>query len=157
MTHSLPINYHLSNQTSCPIHSYAGLIVCMNVSTHTVLLERVESKDFHLINSSPITDCLQPYLRNVASLAIFYHYFHANYSILLTAFLPSCGLTAQGFLLPLTPILSNSNARVNQYSQSRMPLSGKFWNSLPASVFPISYELTLLKRKFSGHLSLSFA
>ncbi|MPC53713.1 hypothetical protein E2C01_047611 [Portunus trituberculatus] len=42
-------------------------------STHTVLLERVESKAFCLINSPPLTDCLQPlsHCRNIASLFIF--------------------------------------------------------------------------------------
>ena len=46
---------------------YRGLIrLCMEYashvwggSTHTAFLNRVESKAFHLINSSPLTDCLQ--------------------------------------------------------------------------------------------------
>ena len=51
-------------------------------STHTALLNRVESKAFRLINSSSLTDCLQPlsHRPDVASLAIFYRYFHANCS-----------------------------------------------------------------------------
>ena len=51
-------------------------------STHTALLNRVESKAFRLNNSSPLTDCLQPlsHRLNVVSLAIFYCYFHANRS-----------------------------------------------------------------------------
>merc|ERR1712035_254448 len=59
----------------CASHVWGG-------STHTVLLDRVESKAFRLINSPPLTDCLQPLLfrRNVASLSIFYRYFHANCS-----------------------------------------------------------------------------
>ena len=46
------------------------------------LLNRVESKAFRLINSSPLTDCLQPlsHCLNVASLALFYRYFHGNCS-----------------------------------------------------------------------------
>ncbi|MPC16970.1 hypothetical protein E2C01_009814 [Portunus trituberculatus] len=48
------------------------------------------------------------------------------------------------------------NGRVNQYSQSFIPFSGKLWNSLPVSVFPTSYDLTSFKRKVSRHLSLSF-
>ena len=48
-----------------------------------------------------------------------------------------------------------SNARVNQYSQSFIPFSGKLWNSLPASVFPPAYDLNCFKREVSRHLSHS--
>ncbi|MPC26124.1 hypothetical protein E2C01_019255 [Portunus trituberculatus] len=41
-------------------------------------------------------------------------------------------------------------------SQSLIPFSGKLCNSLPASVFPASYDLTSFKREVSRHLSLSF-
>ena len=51
-----------------------------------------------------------------------------------------------------------SSARVHQYSQSFIPFSSKFVNSLPSSVFPTSYDLTILifKREVSRHLSLTF-
>ena len=79
-------------------------------STNTALLNRVESKAFHLINSPPLTDCLD-YLRhrhNVASLSIFYRYFHADCSSELANCMPppSRGLAAQDFLFLLFPILS---------------------------------------------------
>ena len=81
-------------------------------STHTALLNKVESKAFRLINSPPLTDCLQSLnvRRNVASLSIFYRYFHGYCSSELANCMPppSCGLAAQDYLLSLTPILSNS-------------------------------------------------
>ena len=94
------------------------------------LLDRVESKAFRLINSSSLTDCLQPlyHLRNVASLAIFYFYCysHANCSSDLTncmSPLPwSRCTTLFSFFLPHSFLLL-SNARVKQYSQSIIPLS----------------------------------
>ncbi|MPC19825.1 hypothetical protein E2C01_012755 [Portunus trituberculatus] len=61
----------------------------------------MESKAEHLIKS-PLTDYLQPlsHPRNGAS---------SDLLILLTACLSaSCGLAAQDFLLPFTPILSTS-------------------------------------------------
>ncbi|MPC18746.1 hypothetical protein E2C01_011640 [Portunus trituberculatus] len=68
--------------------------------------------------------------------------------ILLTACLPSsCGLAAQGFFSSSHPYsVQPSNTRVNQYSQSFIPFTGKLWNSLPAFVFPSSYDLTSCKR-----------
>merc|ERR1712035_176745 len=81
-------------------------------STHTSLLNRVESKAFRLINSPPLTDCLQSLKirRSVASLSIFYRFFMVTALLnLLTACLPpSGGLAAPDFLLTLTPFLSNS-------------------------------------------------
>ena len=128
---------------------YRGLIrPCMEYashvwggSTHTALLDRVESKAFRLINSSPLTDCLQPlsHHRNVASLAIFYCYFHANCSSGLDScmptLLPLARCTRFSFSHPYSVHLSN--ARVTQYSQSFITLSGKLWNSLPGSLFAI--------------------
>ena len=128
-------------------------------STHTALLDRVESKAFRLIDSSPLTDCLQPLSlrRNVASLAIFYRYFHANCSSDLANCMPPllprprC-TRLSSFSHPYSVHLSN--ARVNQYSKSFIPFTGKLWNSLPASVFPPSYDLDSFKRRVSRHLSL---
>ena len=79
--------------------------------------------------------------------------------ILLTACFPCArGLAAQDLLLPLTLILSTlSHARVSQYSQSFIPISGKLWNSLPASVFPPARDLNYFReREVSRHLSHSF-
>ena len=79
-------------------------------STHTALLNRVESIAFHLINSPPLSDCLDSlsHRHNVASLFIFCRYFYANCSSELANCMPppSRGLSAQGFLLLLIPILS---------------------------------------------------
>ena len=144
---------------------YRGLIrPCMEYashiwggSTHTALLNRVESKAFRLINSPPLTNCLQSlkHRRNVASLAIFYKLYYSRSSLELAACLPP----------PLprprcTRLSSHShpysvhltNARVNQYLHSFIPFTGKLWNSLPFSIFPLSYNLTSFKSKVSRHL-----
>ncbi|MPC31874.1 hypothetical protein E2C01_025174 [Portunus trituberculatus] len=114
----------------------------------------MESKAFCL-NSPPLTDCLQPLSHLLSFITIFRLTALLN---LLTACLPSsCGLAAKGFLLPLIPILSQlSNARVNQYSQSFILFTGELWNSLPASVFPSSYDLNPFKREVSRHLLPTF-
>ena len=82
---------------------YRGLLnPCMHVwggSTHTALLNSMESKAFHLINSSPLTDCLQPLL--IATMLPVLLSFTTIFMltallILLTACLPcSRGLAAQ--------------------------------------------------------------
>ncbi|MPC20807.1 hypothetical protein E2C01_013767 [Portunus trituberculatus] len=121
------------------------------VSTHTTLLDRVESKAFRLINSPPLSDCFQSFshYQNVASLSIFYRYFHANCSIYLVNCKSPLLLRPRCTRFPSSSnpyIVQPSNTRVNHYSQSFIPFTGKLWNSLPASVFPYSYDLTSFKR-----------
>merc|ERR1712035_111623 len=140
---------------------YKGLVrPCMEYAshvwggfTHTVLLDRVESKAFRLINSPPLTDCLQPLLfrRNVASLSIFYRYFHANCSSELANCMPPPLMRPRctrlsTFSHPNT--VQTPYARVDQYLHSFIPFTGKLWNTLPSSVFPPFYNLGTFKRSF---------
>ena len=138
---------------------YVVCFICLGrLHSYSSLLNRVESKAFCLINSSPLTDCLQPlsHRRNVASLALFYRYFHVNCSSDLAKCVPPL------FPRPRCTRLASSshpysvhlsNARVNLYSQSFFPFFGKLWNSLPASIFPPAYDLNCFKREVSRHLS----
>ena len=74
--------------------------------------------------------------------------------ILLTACLPSsCGLAAQGFLLPLIPILSNSLMQelTSTLNHSSLSLVNSVTSSLRL-VFPNSYNLSSFKREASRHL-----
>ncbi len=89
---------------------YASLV--WGGSTHTALLERVESKALRLISSPSSTDNLLPLKsrRQVASLSILYRYFHSDCSSELANYmpLPSRGLAAPAFPLKLIPLLSKS-------------------------------------------------
>ena len=97
-------------------------------STHT--LNKVESKAIRLTDFPPLIDCLQSHTlrHNVASLAIFYRYFHANCSSELANYMPSP--------LPwprLTRFFTRSHpyfvhlpyATVNYYLHSCFPSTGK--------------------------------
>lgn len=63
------------------------------------------------------------------------------------------GLTVQDFLLFLTPILSTSLMQkftsILSLSALSLAFSGKSYNSLPASVFSLSYFMNSLKREVS--------
>ena len=66
----------LSLQAACSVQEpypsmYGVWFSCLGGSTHTALLNRVESKTFCLINCPPLTDCLDSLSqrRNVASLS----------------------------------------------------------------------------------------
>jgi len=144
---------------------YVGLIrPCMEYCSHiwggspfTALLDRVESKAFRLINDPNLTTSLDPLSlrRNVASLSLFYRYFFGRCSVELADCVP----------LPLarprvTRQASSShnycvevvNARINRYNDCFFPSTSKLWNSLPASVFPNSYNIFSFKRNVCRHL-----
>ena len=99
-------------------------------STHTALLNRVETKAFCLNNSSPLTDCLNSlsHRHSVASLFIFYRYFHAHCSSELANSMPSplpwprctrLSTSSHPYSVHL------SNVRVNQYLYSFIPYTDK--------------------------------
>ena len=113
------------------------------------LLDRVKSKSFRRIISSLSTVCNFSFSAGMLRLLLSCNAIFVLTALLifLTAFLPS-------FLRPrfttLPPSSSHlfsvqfSHARVNQYSQSFIPFFSELWNSLPASLFATSYDLSLL-------------
>ena len=118
--------WHCKGALSAPCMAYTSHV--WGVSTHTELLNKVESKVFLLIDSPPLTDCLQHLTihRIVASLAIFYRYFHAN---CMPSPLPRPHLTR--FSTDSHPYsVHPPSARINQYLHSFFPFTSKFWNSL---------------------------
>ncbi len=137
-----------------PCMAYASHI--WRGSTHTALLNRVESKAFRLINSYPLTDCILPLnlRREVASLSIFYRYFHAYCSSEVANCMPP--------LLPrprCTRLSSQAHpftvqipyVRVDQHLYSFITVTGKLWNSLSLFVFPPTFDLNSFKSGLSRH------
>ena len=135
---------------------YGVWFSCLEDSTYTALLNRVESKGIRLINSLPLTDCLDSlsHRRNVASLSIFYRYFHADCSSELAncmpPALPQLRCTRLSTSHPYSVHLSN--ASVSQYLHSFIPYTGKLRNNLPLSVFPSAYNLNSFKNGVSRQL-----
>ncbi|KAL7641293.1 UNVERIFIED_CONTAM: hypothetical protein RMT77_008431 [Armadillidium vulgare] len=128
-------------------------------STHTALLEKVESRAFRLINSPALTNSLQSLSarRNVASLSLYYRYYNGHCSSELSRRIPpplrrvrATRLSTQSH--PFSVQLSDP--RLNLYAQSYMYSTGKVWNTLPSSIFPTSYDLGTFKRRVSGHVGL---
>ena len=125
-------------------------------STHTALLEKIESKAFRLINCHPLTSSLQslPTRRNIAALSLFYRYYHGQCSRELSECIPPPLRRVGGTRLSANShsfSVQLSNPRINKFSQSYFYYASQLWNSLPSSVFPFSYDLNCFKRRVSGH------
>ncbi|KAL7632441.1 UNVERIFIED_CONTAM: hypothetical protein RMT77_017217 [Armadillidium vulgare] len=128
-------------------------------STHTALLEKVESRAFRLINSPALTNSLQSLSsrRIVASLSLYYRYYNGHCSSELSRRIPPPLRRARATRLftqshPFSVQLSDP--RLNRYALSYMYSTGKVWNTLPSSIFPTSYDLHTFKRRVSGHVGL---
>ena len=139
------------------VHVWSMVLMSGGCSTHTALLHCVESKAFRLINSPFLTNCLDSLIhrRNVASLSLFYRYFHTNCSAKLANCMPSSLPRSHCIRLSTsshTYAIHLSNARINQYLHFFIPYIGKLWNSLTLSVFPPVYDLNSFKIGISRHL-----
>ncbi|KAL7640936.1 UNVERIFIED_CONTAM: hypothetical protein RMT77_008073 [Armadillidium vulgare] len=146
---------------------YRGVVrLCMEYvshiwsgSTHTALLEKMESRAFRLINSTALTNSLQSLSarRIVASLSLYYRYYNGHCSSELSRRIPPPLRRARATRLstqshPLSVQLSDH--RLKSYALSYMYSTGKVWNTLPSSIFPTSYDLHTFKRRVSGYVGL---
>ena len=112
-------------------------------------LLKVESKAFCLIDSPPLTDCLQPLTLhcNVHADCFF---FITCFNCMPPTLLRPCCIRFSTRSHPYFVHLPY--ARVNHYLHSFFPSTSTLWNSLPESVFPPSYNLNSFKRGVSRHL-----
>ena len=126
-------------------------------SSSTYLLDRVESKAFRLIHSPTITSTL-PSLslrRNVASLSLFYRYYFGQCSRELAECVPPPKVWPRHSRLAAAShqyCVETGCSRIVRSGTSFFPFTARLWNSLPASVFPSSYNLTTFKSQIYRHL-----
>merc|ERR1712002_881809 len=144
---------------------YAGLIrphmeYCSHIwggSPAVSLLDRVESKAVRLINDPSHTSSLDSLSlrRKVASLSLFYKYYFGRCSLELANSIPPPlerpRNTRQASNARRYSV-SIANSRINTLNSCFFPSTSKLWNSLPESVFPDLYNLSLFKRQVYHHL-----
>ena len=121
-------------------------------------LTNYSTKLFRLINSPALTNTLQSLStrRDVASLSLFYRYYHGHCSSEIFQCTPNplrrAHSTCHATHSHPKYVQLCSQPRIEKYEQSFFYSIGKLWNSLPRSVFPSSYNLNLFKTRVSRHL-----
>merc|ERR1711980_17473 len=137
-----------------------GMEYCSHVwggSPFTRLLDRVEAKAFRLIDDARLTSPLDSLSlrRSVASLSIFYRIYFGYCSHELRSIIPPPlprprstrqAISSHSYCVRL------SNERISRHSQSFIPTTSRVWNSLPQSVFPDSFNISMFKRRVCQHL-----
>ena len=152
--------YQLVKTTILPSLEY-----CCHIwggSPSTYLLDRVWSKAKRLIDSPMLSSSLDPLSlrRDVASLALFYRYFHQHCSSELAGCMPPPlrrprnTRQAASSHKYCVEIPSSRLARVNACF---FPSTSRLWNALPEHVFPDSYDLSSFKRQVYQHLKGMFS
>ena len=130
-------------------------------SPHVALLDKIERRALRIINAPALTSSCQPLSvrRDVASLSLFYRYYHQHCSTELHLCVPPPLRRARDTRLASTShefSLQLSNPRLRIVGGSFFYRTGRLWNDLPSYVFPPSYDLGTFKRLVSGHLLHSF-
>lgn len=123
-------------------------------STSLSLLDRVQRKAIRLIADPDLTSNLQSlaHRRAVASLSLFYRYYHGFCSTELASSVPLPLVfhrpsRAQAASHPYQ--VSVPVCRIANFESSFFPRTAKLWNTLPLSVFPPSYNISTFKRRIN--------
>ena len=134
-------------------HIWAGAPAC-----HLSLFKRVQKHIVNLVGEE-LGSSLQPlsHRRSVASLCLFYIYFHGKCATSVSDPVPPVGVFERETRLsacshPYT--LALPRCRTKSYSNSFFPRTASLWNSLPGACFPPSYNLDCFKRNINSYLQL---
>ena len=138
-----------------PCMEYSSHVWGGSCQSHLQLLDKVESKAFHLINSPILTDNLQTLSerRSVATLSLFYRYYNKHCSSELANHVGKSykpvretrwtSSVHSHIIRPFCP-------RLNICKRSFLYRSVSMWNTLPSDVFPALYNINIFKRRVSG-------
>ena len=122
------------------------------------LLDRIQNRACRLINSPRLTQNLSSLQlrRDVASLSLFYRYYHGHCSQELSTMIPPPLVrrrVTRGTDIAHEHSLVIPTCRLTTYQDSFLPRAVKLWNSLTQSCFPHDYNLQIFKQRCSKYLS----
>ena len=122
-------------------------------------LEAIQKRAIKLIGDPALTNSLDSlaHRRAISALLLYYRYYHGACSFELKSIIPPKALFTRNTLFsnaqhPFAVKLDKN--RTSAFANSFIPMTPRYWNSLPATVFPATYNLQLLKTRIHRHLQL---
>ena len=117
-------------------------------------LDTIQKRAIRLIDDSALTDSLG-HRRNVSALSLYKRYYHGRCSDEFKSVIPpkacfvrSTRFAGHSFAVKL------EKCRTTTFSNTFVPMASRNWNSLPASVFPSTYNLQTFKTRVHKNLRL---
>ena len=122
------------------------------------ILDKVQRRLYNLLGENLFSK-LQPlsHRRDVASLSLFYRYFHGHCSEDLASLMPRRYSTFNSSIQTHRSVRNNwavylPRRNTSTYSNSFIPRTATLWNSIPDSCFPSNYNLDLFKKRVHKYL-----
>jgi hypothetical protein len=147
---------YLYKTTIRPLMEYCSHIWSGAPACHLSLLDKVQKRIVNLVGVEK-GSCLQSlsHRRSVASLSLFYRYFHGKCSAGLVDLVPPIRAFRRetrfsSLSHPYTVIVPK--CRTECYAKSFFPRVALLWNSLARSCFPPMYDLDSFKRNINSFL-----
>ena len=142
-----------------PKMEYCSLIWAGSSNQALAGLDRIQNRLQGLV-SEELFSTLPPlsHRRNVATLALFYRYFHGKCSDELHSLVPLERNFRVRTRFAMTSkshphFLTVPRTRCNFHADSFIPRVCKLWNELPRESFPAEYDLQTFKSRVNKHLS----
>ena len=121
------------------------------------LLDSIQNRAMRLINDPELTKSLPPlsHRRAVGDLSLFYRYFFGDCSAEISSLIPPIAVARRNTRSAFNShpyCVKLNTSRTAHYDWSFFPRVSKLWNSLPASIFPPTFNLSLFKSQVNKHL-----
>jgi len=134
-----------------------GIEYCAHIwggSSSTWMLEKVDRRAKRLIADHVISAGLQSlqHRRDVASLSIFYRYYHGFASLEAIALMPPPAplrRVTRGLLRNHRFAVDPPRCRIERRHRSFIPRTAILWNRLPPDIFPDDYNMNAFKRRIN--------
>ena len=128
-----------------------GLHLWRRAPKHSLAtLDAIQKRAVRLIENSTLTDSLDSlaHRRNVSALSLFYRYYHSRWSDELKSVIHSkaCFASSTRFSDSQHSFeVKLEKCRTTSFANTLVPMTSRNWNSLPASIFPRTYNLQTFK------------
>ena len=161
-----------SNRFFSPLHLLtlykAQIRPCLEYGSHLwrgaskyslASLDKIHKRAIRLIDDSALTNSLDSlaHRRNVSALSLYYRYYHGRRSDELKSVIPpkACFARSTRFADSQRSFaVKLEKCRPTSFANTFVPMTSRNWNSLPASIFPSTYNLQTFKTRVHKHLRL---
>ena len=109
-------------------------------------LDTIQKRAIRPIDDSSLTDSLDSlaHRRNVSALSLYYRYYHSRCSDELKSIIPPKACFARSTRFADSQhsfAFKLEKCRTLSFANTFVPMTSRNWNSLPASIFPSTYNL----------------